>query len=388
MEDFNMSIRTKCISLFYILVSGFIFPGQYSAQAADSLTLYTPYTKISVPPGESIDYSIDVINDGNAPVTVDISVWGMPRGWDYLLKAGGWNVKQLSVLPGQKKTLTLQVEVPLKVNKGNYRFQVLAGQLGRLSLVVNVSEMGTFKTEFTTEQANMEGHAESNFTFRTTLRNRTPDKQLYSLRADVPRGWRVTFKPNYQQATSVEIEANTSTDISIEVKPPAIIEAGTYKIPVQAVTKASSAKLELEVVITGTYDMELTTPTGLLSTSITAGNEKRVELLVRNTGSSELTDIKFSSSSPVNWEVVFDPDKIDLLEAGGNAKTMATIKASEKAIAGDYVTNMTARTPEVTARAAFRISVKTPMLWGWIGVGIIIVALGSVIYLFRKYGRR
>ena len=50
-------------------------------------------------------------------------------------------------------------------------------------------------------------------------------------------------------------------------------EAGTYKIPVRAATNGSSADLGLEVVITGSYGIELTTPTGLLSTSITAGDQ-------------------------------------------------------------------------------------------------------------------
>jgi uncharacterized membrane protein len=34
------------------------------------------------------------------------------------------------------------------------------------------------------------------------------------------------------------------------------------------------------------------------------------------------------------------------------------------------------------------MSVRTPMLWGWIGIFIIIAAIGIVWYLFRKYGRR
>jgi len=383
-----MSTHTKFYSLLFFLLAGLIFPGQQKAIAADSLILYTPYTKISVPPGESLEFSIDFINKGDALVNTEVSVTGMPKGWDYLIKTGNWNIRQVSILPEEKKSLVLQVEVPLRVNKGDYPFKVMAKGFGTLPIVVNVSERGTFKTEFTADQANMEGHAQSNFTFKANLRNRTADKQLYSLRSDVPRGWRVTFKPNYQQATSVEVEANNSVDVSIEVKPPATVEAGTYKIPVLAATKGSSTDLELEVVITGTFDMELTTPTGLLSTSITAGKEKRVELMVKNTGSSELRDIDFTAAAPVNWEVVFDPRKIDVLEAGGEARTMATIKAGEKAISGDYATTITAKTPEVTSKASFRISVKTPMLWGWIGVFIIVIALGSVYYMFRKYGRR
>jgi len=383
-----MWYRTKLLSLIIFLSTGFMFPDHHEARAADSVTLYTPYTKISVPPGESIEYTIDVINNGNAMITTDISVLGMPSRWVYLMKAGGWNIKQISVLPEQKKTLNLQVEVPIKVNKGNYRFRVVTGGGNNLPLVVNVSEKGTFKTEFSADQSNMEGHAKSNFTYKTTLKNRTAEKQLYSLRSDVPRGWRVTFKPNYQQATSVEIEANKLANISIEVQPPTNIKAGTYKIPVHAVTTSSSADLELEVEITGTYEMELTTPTGLLSASITAGNEKRIELVLKNTGSSELSEIDFRTAVPKGWEITIDPTTLDRLEAGKATPIYATLKAGDKAIAGDYLCNVTANAPEATSKVALRVSVKTPMLWGWIGVLIIIIALGSVFYLFRKYGRR
>jgi len=276
----------------------------------------------------------------------------------------------------------------VKVNKGNYRFKVVAEGFDELVLTVNVSEQGTFKTEFTSDQANMEGNSKSTFTFRTKLKNQTGEKQLYSLRADVPRGWNVIFKPDYNQATSVEIEPNITKEISIDVKPPEYIEAGTYKIPVSAITNLTSASLELEVVVTGSYSMELTTPMGLLSANITAGDNKRVELLIQNTGSAELKDIKLSATKPVNWDVVFDPVKVDRIEAGKNAQVFATIKADKKAIAGDYATTITASTPEISSQAAFRISVKTPMFWGWIGILIILVALGSVYYLFRKYGRR
>ena len=134
--------------------------------------------------------------------------------------------------------------------------------------------------------------------------------------------------------------------------------------------------------------MELTTPQGLLSTSITAGDEKQIELLLKNTGSSTLSDIKLDFSAPANWSVVFNPKTINQLEPGNNARIFATIKADRKSIAGDYAANLVAKAPEATSQAAFRISVKTPMIWGWIGVFVIISALGSVYYLFRKYGRR
>ena len=186
----------------------------------------------------------------------------------------------------------------------------------------------------------------------------------------------------------MEIEPNSTSNVTIEIKPPVNIQAGTYQIPVVAATNVTSANLDLEVVITGSFNIELTTPSGLLSTGITAGDSRRIELLVRNTGSSGLDDVEMSFSAPVNWDVVFDPPKIDRIEAGSNSKVFATIKADKKAIAGDYVANLEAKTPEASSRATIRISVKTPMLLGWIGVAVIAVALGSVYFLFRKYGRR
>jgi uncharacterized membrane protein len=125
-----------------------------------------------------------------------------------------------------------------------------------------------------------------------------------------------------------------------------------------------------------------------LSSSITAGDTKKIELEVRNTGSSELKGIEFSASKPADWDVTFEPNKIEALIAGGSMTVTALVKASRKAIPGDYVVKMTARTPEVSSTADFRMAVKTSMLWGWLGILVIAAVLGGVYYLFRKYGRR
>ena len=184
------------------------------------------------------------------------------------------------------------------------------------------------------------------------------------------------------------MEANATENISIDITPSATVQAGSYKIPIHATTSSTSADIELEVVITGSYDIELTTPRGLLSTDITAGGTKRIDLVVRNNGSAELKDVQLSASKPVDWEVAFEPSKIEKMTAGSTTNVTATIKASKKALPGDYVTKMTAKTPEVNTTAEFRISVRTPMIYGWLGVLIIVIVLGGVYYLFRKYGRR
>jgi len=109
---------------------------------------------------------------------------------------------------------------------------------------------------------------------------------------------------------------------------------------------------------------------------------------VRNSGSIDLKSVRMSANKPQGWEVTFTPDTIPLIAAGESAKVTAQVRAYEKSIPGDYVLNLTAQTPEATSTAAFRMSVKTPMLWGWLGILIILGVIGTMVYLFRKYGRR
>jgi uncharacterized membrane protein len=372
------------ITIFFCLLS----VTGFASAVSDSVFLYTPYTKISVPPGQTVDYSIDLINKSREVINADISLRGLPLSWNYNLKAGTYNIRQVSVLSGERKSINLSIVVPLKVNKGSYQFKIAAGNIYELPLTIIVSEKGTFKTEFTTNQVNMVGTTTSIFTYQAMLRNSTGEKQLYALLADAPPGWKVDFKYNSRQVTSVEVNENSNVTISVEIDPPDMIEAGTYKIPIRASTNSTSAELGLEVVIAGSYAMELTTPTGLLSTEITANDQKRIELILRNTGSAPLRGIQLSASTPINWEVVFDPKKIEVVEPGKTAQAFAVVKAAKKAIPGDYVTTFDARTPEVTSKAQFRISVRTSLIWGWVGILIISAALGSVYYLFRRYGRR
>lgn len=378
---FYLKNKLLLATVLLILFSG-------SQLISQNLMLYTPYTKISVSPGESVEYTIDAINNSGLYKNLILSVKGLPKGWNYEIKSGGWNISQLAVLNGEKKSFSLKIDVPFIVSKGTYKFNIAAEGYYSLPLCIVVTQEGTSKSEFTCKQPSMEGHAASKFTFNADLRNRSSDRQLYALSSDAPRGWTVVFKSNYNQVSSVNIEPGNIEKLTIEINPPDNIKAGRYKIPVHAITNISSADLDLEVVVTGSYGIELTTPRGLMSTNITAGKTKRIELVVKNTGSSDLTDIEFDYSAPVNWEVGFDPKKVDKLEAGKEAKVIAIVKADKKAITGDYVTNLEAKTPEVSSKASFRISVRTPLIYGWIGVLIILFAIWIIYYLFKKYGRR
>jgi uncharacterized membrane protein len=360
--------------------------------AATHLSLYTPYTGISVTPGETIDYSFEIINDTSDIQHVSFRVEDLPDGWNKEITSGGWQLEKLSVKPNESEKFSVNVEVPLQVTKNTYQFYIVAesgsGIEDRLPMTVNISEKGTFKTELSSEQPNMEGSADSSFTYELSLRNRTAQEQLYSLTADAPRGWDVNFEVDSKSVTSVTVESNSTKDIRVAITPPQEVKAGEYQIPIKASTSSTSAETTLEAVITGNFDIQLSTPTGRLSEDITAGKEKTIELEVSNTGTVPLRDIDLKAKQPVNWEVTFEPEKIVKLDAGKTETVRAKIKASEKAIAGDYVVELDATTPEVSSKAQFRMQVETSMLWGWVGVLLIVGVLVGIYYFIYKYGRR
>jgi uncharacterized membrane protein len=382
--------RAVILTLLLGLMGGIVLPAVPASAAG--ISMFTKYAGIAVTPGESINYYVDIINSSNSIQTVSLQVVEQPEDWEVSLTAGGWSISQLSIKPQSEESFTMQIEVPLRVEKGRYTFMLratdAAGGVSTLPITIEVTEQGTFKTELETEQPSMQGTADSKFEYKVTLRNRTADEQLYALSAAAPRGWSVQFEVSNQKVTSVKVDANATRDISVTIDPPEEIEAGTYTIPVTAQAGSFSAEEKLEVQITGTYKMELTTPTGRLSTDITAGREKMVELQLNNTGSTELIDIKLSQAAPVDWEVRFEPENISSLLPGESATAKAYIKASGKAIAGDYVVNIKAQTPEASDSADFRVTVETSALWGWVGVLIIALVVAGIYYLFRRYGRQ
>src|SRR5690606_27927041 len=159
----------------------------------------------------------------------------------------------------------------------------------------------------------MQGYSVTTFTYNAVLKNRSGDDQIYGLRADAPRGWNVVFKVGGKAVSSVPVEAGGNKDIMIDAEAPAEVPAGSFKIPVVASTPYTSSTMELEAMITGSYKMELSTPTGLLSSKVVAGREKKMELVVKNTGSTPLSGVELSGATPVNWEVTFEPKKITVI---------------------------------------------------------------------------
>ncbi|MGN6353632.1 MAG: COG1470 family protein, partial [Parafilimonas sp.] len=113
-----------------------------------------------------------------------------------------------------------------------------------------------------------------------------------------------------------------------------------------------------------------------------------IHLVVTNTGTIPLKEIDLSAQTPAKWQASFEPSKIAQVEPGKTADVTATLIVPDKTIAGDYVTVFTAKNSNASSDATFRMTVKTSILSGWIGIIVILLAVFLVYRLISKYGRR
>lgn len=388
--------RSTMIKLF-LVIPFFLFPLLSHAESQNQgIILYTPYTSRSVTPGKSFSYRIEIINMSDEIQNIHFSLRDIPKNWNPGLSAGANTIQQIAVKPKEigsnKEHIKLSLKIPFKIKKGIYHFKLIGrtarGKIYVLPLRVNITKKGVFKTILDVSQSNMQGNANSHFQYSVDLINQTAQKQNYALISSAPPGWDVRFRTSGDYVTSVNIKPNKTKSIFVKVTPPPKVKAGKYKIHIKATSGNTSDQATLESVIEGKYGMDLTTPSGRLSTNITAGNNQSVKLLVKNTGTLPLKQVNLSSSTPVGWNVNFSKQKIMEIAPGKSAAINATIKASNKAIAGDYRLKFTANTANTDANARFRITVNKSFTWGFIGVFIILVVIGGIAFLFKKYGRR
>ena len=370
--------------------------GSTAAQAEIEpyVELSTPYPAMTVNAGDSLTLELALDNYSGASQTFALSVDECPEGWTTSLEASGQRVSRVHVRNGEViEDVSLEVEVPLDTAEGEYSIVLGAEGEGysdalEISLTVSAEELG--QSSFEVEYPSQEGDSSTDFTFSATLINNTLNDQSYALSASAPTGWSVSFLPSGEttKVAALDLEARTTQGVDIEVTPTENVEAGTYEIPCTATTVSEKMSFTLSVTITGTYGLTLSTPSGLLSTDAVANQETAVQILLTNTGNTDLTNISLTSSTPDGWSVRYATEVVDLIEAGASVETTAYITPAESSISGDYATVLSATQSNVSDTVELRITVKTETTWGIVGVAVIVVLLVIVALIMRKYGRR
>ncbi len=382
----------KTISIVILALSILFTLPANNVSAAGGLSIYTTYPSIAAKPGENVQTDITLSNNTGSGMTVSLDLDSVPEGWEAFLEGKGRIIDKVYVLD-EDVDISLTVIIPTDVKEGKYTVALNAssGEANdRLVMEYDIKSDIENKGTLTTNYTELTGSSDTSFKYEIKVKNNKSESQSYGLSAQTERGWQVKFiaKTDRKQIASIPVEPNQSAEVEVEITPPANASAGEYVIPVEVSSRDETLTTELKVIITGSYGMELTTPTGRLNAETVAGRKQSVDIVIHNTGSTELKGIKLSSMQPDGWDVEFERDVIDSVAPAESATVKAYIQPDEKALVGDYVVKISAETPEVVNSAEFRVMVKTSTLWGVVGILVIIILVAGLYWVFKKYGRR
>jgi uncharacterized membrane protein len=220
-------------------------------------------------------------------------------------------------------------------------------------------------------------------------------EKIFDIIVEFPDTWFAAATPQYQketEITAVKLVSGTAETLRIVATPLVNIDPGEYDIKVTLKSSIEDDPLEgsaeFKAIITSTYEMELKTKTGRLSTDITSGQDNHYKLILKNNGSANLEEVKITSSEPEGWKIDFDTDEIEILEAGEEVEIDANIKPADDTIAGDYMVSFSAKSENAEDDVELRVTVETPTISGIVGIAIIVVVIVAVAIVFARLGRR
>lgn len=376
----------------FVLAAGLLLITGISpvAVAAATFNLTTPYPAVTIQPGNTVTFALDVAVP--TPERVDLAVSGTPSGWTANLRGGGNIVNAVFAGGSTAATVDLSVTVPQAATPGSQTLTVTAtSDQGIRKLPIEVTVLGATGGAITLTSAfpQLSGAPSSTFTYSVILANTGTQKQTYTLQGQGPDGWTVSVHPTSNaQALTDTVDGGGTDTLSVTAQPPSTVAAGAYPLQVTVSSGGQSANTALEADVTGAPAVTLGTPNQVLNAQVTAGSTGTVSLVLTNSGSTVLQNVAVTAAAPTGWTTTFAPATIATIQPGSAATLTATVKPSSDALAGDYAVTFTATAGTATANVDIRTTVQTSPLWGFIGLALIALVIIGLGWVFRRFGRR
>jgi uncharacterized membrane protein len=385
-----MPARLRSPRLLALVISFFLVAIAAPVAAQADLTLSTPFPGVSVQPGATASFPVTV--HAAESTRVDLALQDVPDGWTATMHGGGYEVRSVLVDPAEPPQVTVDVDVPDDAPEGDTSLTLVAtggGETAQLEIDVHVAPTAGGTVTMDADFPTLQGTVDQSFEFSLQLNNDTPGPLTFSLQATGPAGWQVSAHPASEAtAASVTVEAGANQRLTATAQPPPDAPTGEVPISVTAVSGDNTVTADLTVDITGRVEMQLTTPDQRVNTTATAGSPQQLAVAVVNSGTSPLTGVTLSGTGPSDWTVTFYPATVDEIESGASATAYSIITPSANAIAGDYVVTLSASTEGANETLQIRVTVETSPIWGIVGLLLILLAIGGLAWVFRRYGRR
>ena len=359
--------------------------------AAADLVVSTPFPSVVASPGSTVKFDLQLT--APAVTVAQLSVDQVPTGWKTTLRGGGFVVNAVTAAPDTPGKVTVEVVVPPDATANNYTVDVVAadgsGQTS-MPLAVQVQAEVDSGVGVKADFPSLRGEPGTAFNYTLTVTNNTPESQTFTFAAEGPQGWTTTVSPvAASNANTVTIDADGTSQVKVTSTPPETVKEDSYPINVSITSDTGgSGSLQLTAQVAGSSKLDVSTADQRLNFSGTANTEKRVPIVIGNSGTAALDSVQFSSTPPSGWTVTFDPPSVQEVKPNESTQVVALIKPAKNALAGDYAIGVRASAGSQSQDLALRYGVKGSRTLGIVAIVIIAFAFLGLAWLFRRLGRR
>jgi uncharacterized membrane protein len=371
---------------------GGLLVGPGFAKAADGpVTVSTPYPTIETEPGSAVKLDVNVASTQTS--AVDLALAGLPDGWKATMRGGGFVIEAVTATPATPAKAQLEIDVPTTATAGSYPMTVTGtdgANASTVNLTLDVAQEVDSGIQIAADFPSLKGAPATDFTYNLTVTNNTPEQQTFTFDPTGPQGWTVTASPSSNaNAQTVSIDAGGNNTVKVDSTPPQSVSEGKYPIDV-TITAANGAtgKIELTAEVTGAPKLALQTADQKLNVSGSANSEKRVPMIVSNTGTAALSDVQLAGTAPTGWDVSFDPKTLSSVKPNETAQVTAVIKPAKNAVAGDYTLTVRSSAGSESSNVDLRYTLQGSRTLGFVAIGVIVFAFVALAGIFVRFGRR
>jgi uncharacterized membrane protein len=363
-------------------------------EAEGEVELLSSFTDVTVEAGNVLSYPLTIRNKGDNDDLFILTVLSAPEGWDAVFVSETVEVSSLLISAGSYSSLVFDVTPPEDYEPGSYTLVVLVesegGSVGD-SLALGVTLRESFSdVEIVSTFTDVTVQAGSAITYPLRIRNSgESDEQLTLKVVSAPENWDVVFKSGSIEVSSFYLPADDYEDLNLVVEPPSNVETGDYILVIQAesVEGTLSEEVELKATVVGSHDVEIELST--LYTTITIGDSVEFSVEVTNAGLSPLTFLYLEATIPSDWDVTVSPSQLASLAPRTSATFTISAETPSDTVAGDYIVTVQVLSDQAESEEAdLRVTAQASTSWGFLGIGLAVIAVIGLVLVFTRFKRR
>ncbi|MBI4288002.1 MAG: hypothetical protein HY671_06210 [Chloroflexi bacterium] len=224
---------------------------QAQGATAEKVQMVTLYPEVSTPAGASIQFNIDLTNQGRTDRTFELVVKGAPQQWTTSVEPA-FEKKQISTISlkaGETKGVNLILTPNERQAPGDFpvSFTARSGSVQEtLNLKVGVTGSYDILVTTPTGRLNADAVAGQESVMALVVANiGTAEVKGISFSSTKPDGWDIKFEPEkIDTLAAAEIR-----EVSVKIKAPDKTIAGDYAISLNALGQRSSSTKDIRVTV-------------------------------------------------------------------------------------------------------------------------------------------